>query len=63
MLFLIKLKLKYLKNHLKIYKDQKELTLDEIAKEVGLSAERVRQRKKGLLDEVFNKLLFTQKLQ
>jgi DNA-directed RNA polymerase specialized sigma subunit len=48
------------KKSFKIYKDQKELTLDEIAKEVGLSAERVRQRKKGLLDEVFNKLLFTQ---
>jgi hypothetical protein len=48
------------KKSFKIYRNQKELTLDEIAKEVGLSTERVRQRRKGFLDEVFNKLLFTQ---
>jgi len=48
------------KKTLKINLNQKELTLDEIAEEVGLSRERVRQIRKLCLDELFNKLLFIQ---
>jgi hypothetical protein len=40
--------------------NQKELTLDEIAEEVGLSRERIRQIKKDCLDELFQKLSFIQ---
>lgn len=47
-----------IKKALKLYDNQKELTLDEIAKQVDLSRERVRQIRKLCLDELFNKLLF-----
>lgn len=46
------------KKALKLYNNQKELTLDEIAEQVDLSRERVRQIRKLCLDELFNKLLF-----
>lgn len=49
-----------IKKCLKIYKDQKELTLDEVAKQVNLSRERVRQIRKVCLEELFStsKFLF-----
>jgi hypothetical protein len=43
---------------LKLFNNQKELTLDEIAEQVDLSRERVRQIRKLCLEELFNKLLF-----
>lgn len=43
---------------LKLFNNQKELTLDEIAEQVDLSRERVRQIRKLCLNELFNKLLF-----
>ncbi len=46
----------------KIYINSPELTLDEIAKEVNLTRERVRQIRKTILEELFNKLLFIQNL-
>ena len=48
------------KKAIKIFQDQKELTLDEIAKEAFLSRERVRQVREKCLNELFNKLLFIQ---
>ena len=48
------------KNGLKIYQNQEELTLDEIAEKVNLTRERVRQIRKLCLDNLFNKLLFVQ---
>jgi hypothetical protein len=48
------------KKAFKIYQDQKELTLDDIADEVNLTRERVRQIKKTCLDDLFSKLLFIQ---
>jgi len=48
------------KKAFKIYQDQKELTLDDIAEEVNLTRERVRQIKQICLDDLFNKLLFIQ---
>lgn len=46
------------KQALKLFNNQKELTLDEIAEQVDLSRERVRQIRKLCLDDLFNKLLF-----
>lgn len=46
------------KRALKLFNNQKELTLDEIAEQVDLSRERVRQIRKLCLDDLFNKLLF-----
>jgi hypothetical protein len=51
---------KILTKTLKIYLNSPELTLDEIAKEVGLTRERVRQIRKTIFEELFNKLLFIQ---
>jgi len=48
------------KNALKLYQNQKELTLDEIAEKVNLTRERVRQIRKLCVDNLFNKLLFTE---
>lgn len=45
---------------LKIYLNSPELTLDEIAKEVDLTRERVRQVRKIIFEELFSKLLFIQ---
>lgn len=47
-----------IKKALKLFDNQKELTLDEIAEQVNLSRERVRQIRKLSLDNLFNKLLF-----
>ena len=46
------------KRALKLFNNQKKLTLDEIAEQVDLSRERVRQIRKLCLEELFNKLLF-----
>lgn len=46
------------KRALKLFNNQKELTLDEIAEQVNLSRERVRQIRKLCLKDLFNKLLF-----
>lgn len=46
------------KKAFKIYQDQEELTLDDIANEVNLSRERVRQIRVICLDNLFNKLIF-----
>lgn len=46
------------KKGLKLYNYQKEITLDEIAEQVDLSRERVRQIRKNCLEELFSKLLF-----
>lgn len=43
---------------LKLFNNQKELTLDQIAEQVDLSRERVRQIRKFCLEELYNKLLF-----
>jgi len=48
------------KKTLKIYQNSEELMLDDIALEINLSRERVRQIRKSCIDELFNKLLFTQ---
>ncbi|MCK8482253.1 sigma factor-like helix-turn-helix DNA-binding protein [Psychroserpens algicola] len=48
------------KNAFRIYQNQKELTLDDIAEKVNLSRERVRQIRKSCMDDLFNKLLFIQ---
>ena len=48
------------KKAFKIYQNQKELTLDDIAEKVKLTRERVRQIRKLCIDEIFNKLLFIQ---
>lgn len=47
-----------IKKALKLFDNQKELTLDEIAEQVNLSRERVRQIRKLCLDDLLNKLLF-----
>lgn len=47
-----------IKKALKLFDNQKELTLDEIAEQVYLSRERVRQIRKLCLDDLLNKLLF-----
>ncbi|MFH6935226.1 sigma factor-like helix-turn-helix DNA-binding protein [Flavobacterium sp. FlaQc-30] len=46
------------KKGLKLYNHQKELTLDEIAEQVDLSRERVRQIRKNCLEDLFSNLLF-----
>lgn len=46
------------KRALKLFNNQKELTLDELAEQVNLSRERVRQIRKLCLEDLFNKLLF-----
>ncbi|WP_289024127.1 Helicase associated domain protein [uncultured Salegentibacter sp.] len=46
------------KRALKLFNNQKELTLDEIAEQVNLSRERVRQIRKLCIEDLFNKLLF-----
>lgn len=43
---------------LKLFNNRKELTLDEIAEQVNLSRERVRQIRKFCLKNLFDKLLF-----
>lgn len=48
------------KKAIKIYQNQKELTLDDIAEKVNLTRERVRQIRKVCIDDLFNKLLFIQ---
>lgn len=48
------------KKAFKIYQKQKELTLDDIADEVKLTRERVRQIRVICLDELFDKLSFIQ---
>lgn len=48
------------KKAFKIYQNQKELTLDDIADEVKLTRERVRQIRVICLDELFDKLSFIQ---
>jgi hypothetical protein len=51
---------KILTKAFKIYLNSPELTLDEIAIEADLSRERVRQIRKIIFEELFNKLLFIQ---
>lgn len=51
---------KILTKAFKIYLNSPELTLDEIAKEVDLTRERVRQVRKTIFEELFSKLLFIQ---
>ena len=51
---------KILTKAFKIYLNSPELTLDEIAKEVNLTRERVRQVRKTIFEELSNKLLFIQ---
>ncbi len=48
------------KKAFKIYQNQIELTLDDIADEVNLTRERVRQIRKICIDNLYNKLLFIQ---
>jgi hypothetical protein len=47
-----------LKKALKIYKEQKEITLEEISEKVNLTSERVRQIRKFLVDTLFDQLIF-----
>ncbi|AXE17953.1 hypothetical protein DR864_09505 [Runella rosea] len=42
----------------KIYKDQQELTLTQVGKDLNITKERARQIRKNCLDEMFNKLQF-----
>jgi predicted DNA-binding protein YlxM (UPF0122 family) len=42
----------------KVFDNQPELTLDEIAEEINISRERVRQIRKGILENLFNNLQF-----
>lgn len=51
---------KILTKAFKIYLNSPELTLDEIAKEVDLTRERVRQVRKTIFEELSSKLLFIQ---
>ncbi|MEY3499978.1 MAG: hypothetical protein RL308_1647 [Bacteroidota bacterium] len=46
----------------KIYDNQPAHTLDEIAEEINISRERVRQIRKGILENLFNKLQFLRNL-
>lgn len=48
---------------LKIYENQPELTLDEIAEEMNISRERVRQIRKVILVNLFNKLQFVKNIE
>jgi len=47
-----------LKNSYKLYNESEGRTLDETANEVNLTRERVRQKRKSILDEIFEKLIF-----
>lgn len=47
---------------IKIYNNQAELSLDEIAEEANLSRERVRQIRKTCLEELFSKLQFVKNI-
>jgi hypothetical protein len=48
---------------LKIYDNQPELTLDEIADQINISKERVRQIRKGVLENLFNNLQFVKNIE
>jgi predicted DNA-binding protein YlxM (UPF0122 family) len=48
---------------LKIYENQPELSLDEIAEEMNISRERVRQIRKGVVENLFNKLQFVKNIE
>lgn len=48
-----------IKKALRLFNDQKELTIDEIAEQVNLSRERVRQIRKSSLEILFSKLVYT----
>lgn len=50
--------IKIFRKSFKIYRDAPQLSLDNIASEVNLTRERVRQVRKIILEELFNKLLF-----
>lgn len=47
----------------KIYNKQIELTLDEVAEEINVSRERVRQIRKGIVENLFNSLQFTRNIE
>lgn len=47
----------------KIYDKQSELTLDDIAEEINISRERVRQIRKGIVENLFNSLQFTRNIE
>ena len=47
----------------KIYDDQTELTLDDIGEEINISRERVRQIRKGVLENLFNNLQFVKNIE
>lgn len=47
----------------KIFDNQLELTLDEIAEEINISRERVRQIRKGILENLFNNLQFVKNIE
>ena len=49
-----------IKKAFKIYQNHEDLTLDQIAEKVNLTRERVRQIRAACLEDLFNKLLFTQ---
>ncbi len=51
------------KKGIKIYNDQPELTLDDIADEIKISRERVRQIRKGILENLFNNLQFVRNIE
>lgn len=48
---------------LKIFDNQPELTLEEIAEEINISRERVRQIRKGILENLFNNLQFVKNIE
>lgn len=47
----------------KIFDNQPELTLNEIAEEINISRERVRQIRKGILENLFNNLQFVKNIE
>jgi hypothetical protein len=47
----------------KIFNNQPELTLDEIAEEINISRERVRQIRKGILENLYNNLQFLKNIE
>jgi hypothetical protein len=47
----------------KIFDNQPELALDEIAEEINISRERVRQIRKGILENLFNNLQFLKNIE
>lgn len=47
----------------KIFDNQPELTLDKIAEEINISRERVRQIRKGILENLFNNLQFLKNIE